>query len=153
MQIFEVEKQELNFIESLLREFYMDSDLFGIKKDEYDKNSVMKTLLFYFNDQNYILKKVVEDDKIIGLFIIAIIPNFLNFNHKACVEVLVRPVPNLNKIKKSRVMIKMFSEIEKIAKEKKCKQIQMFLERNNQCCDYLAKKGYNYNEIVMIRRF
>jgi hypothetical protein len=146
-----IRKEEVRDLEPFFRACYDESGLFDNSTDEYDKESVITSLNSYLDDTRYLIRKLIIDGALAGMFIIIFVNNFLNLKHRICVEFFVRPNPILNKISKGKIMISMLNEIESIAKKLNCKRIQMQLENNNDFHKYLEKNGYRRNEIMMMK--
>lgn len=130
-----------------LRKCYSDSSMFTTEWDEF---SVRKSLTSYLSNDMYIIKTVTNEfEGIMGMYILVIIPEFINFNSRVCVEFLWRPDPWLKVRDKVKVMNLMLKDMEETALEITGKYPQFHLETNNDIYKHLMKKGYKESEKVL----
>lgn len=132
-----------------MKDCYDESGLFTTA---YDEVSVRVSLESYINNDMYHIQVTTNDEGVIlGMFILVIIPEFINFNSKACIEFLWRPNPNIDVRSKVKVMKLMLEQIEAISLDLTGKYPQFHLENNNDVYKHLLKRGYKQNEIVLVK--
>lgn len=132
-----------------MKDCYDESGLFTTA---YDEDSVRQSLEAYiYNDIYHVQMVTNEEGLILGMFILVIIPEFINFNSKACVEFTWRPNPKIDVRSKVKVMKLMLEQMEEISLKETGKYPQFHLENNNDVYKHLLKRGYIQNEIVLVK--
>ena len=150
MKILYAEESDIKDIEVIARKtFYkMGLDELG---GTYDQETFVVNTKMQIKNDNYIVLKCIEDNKLVGALFAYHIPQLYNQNKTIIQEFGMQSIPELSKTKQSKIIISLIKYLEDLAKEISADSIAFNLMEKYDLSKYLVKKGYKKSDILYVR--
>lgn len=150
MKILYAEESDIQDIEALAQKtFYkMGLDELG---GTYDKETFIINTKYQIENNNYIVLKCIEDNKLVGALFAYHTPQLYNQNKTIIQEFGMQSDPELSTIKQSKIIIALIKYLEDLSKEIGADTIGFNLMEKYDLSKYLVKKGYKKSDIIYVR--
>ncbi len=150
MKILYAEESDINEMEVIARKtFYkMGLDELG---GTYDQETFVVNTKMQIKNDNYIVLKCIEDNKLVGGLFAYHTPQLYNQNKTIIQEFGMQSSPELSKTKQSKIIIALIKYLEDLAKEIGAHTMAFNLMEKHDLSKYLIKKGYKKSDIIYVR--
>lgn len=150
MKILYAEESDIQDIEVLAQKtFYkMGLDELG---GTYDKETFIINTKYQIENNNYIVLKCIEENKLVGALFAYHTPQLYNQNKTIIQEFGMQSDPELSTIKQSKIIIALIKYLEDLSKEIGADTIGFNLMEKYDLSKYLVKKGYKKSDIIYVR--
>ena len=151
MKILYAEESDIQDLEVIgKKSFYkMGLDELG---SNYDSSSFMENAKNYIENDNFIVLKAVENNKIIGGLFAYFLPELYSNNHTILQEFSMQSNPELSKQKQSQIIIKLIKYLEELSIKLESDKIGISFMPRFDLSKYLIKKGYKKSDVIYVRR-
>lgn len=111
----------------------------------FDEESVKITMLKHMQDENCLVLVAEENERLVGLGGVMTAPSYTDYTALRAIETVWHSDPRLSPLKRARIMVMLFDEMEAWVKEK---GLPFHISSGNpRTEDFLLKRGYDIKEV------